>query len=71
MAVEPVVYGASERPPRGDYSRAGADYTCPQDYAGYTQADHETYRRLYERQAALVPGRACDEFIWPPCRCWA
>ena len=63
MAVEPVVYGASERPPRGDYSRAGADYTCPQDYSAYTQADHDTYRRLYERQAALVPGRACDEFI--------
>ena len=63
MAVEPVVYGASERPPRGDYSRAGADYTCPQNYAGYTQADHDTYRRLYERQAALVPGRACDEFL--------
>jgi len=63
MAVEPVVYGASERPPRGDYSRAGADYTCAQDYASYSAADHETYRRLYERQAALVPGRACDEFI--------
>lgn len=63
MAVEPVVYGASERPPRGDYTRAGADYTCPQDYAAYTAQDHDTYRRLYERQAALVPGRACDEFI--------
>ena len=63
MAVEPVVYGASERPPRGDYARAGADYTCPQDYSRYTDADHETYRRLYERQAALVPGRACDEFV--------
>ena len=63
MAVEPVVYGASERPPRGDYSRAGADYTCPQDYQRYTPADHDTYRRLYERQAALVPGRACDEFL--------
>jgi phenylalanine-4-hydroxylase len=63
MAVEPVVYGASERPPRGDYSRAGADYTCAQNYEGYTQADHDTYRRLYERQQALVPGRACDEFL--------
>jgi phenylalanine-4-hydroxylase len=63
MAVEPVVYGASERPPRGDYSRAGADYTCAQDYPAYTSADHDTYRRLYERQAALVPGRACDEFL--------
>ena len=63
MAVEPVVYGASERPPRGDYTRAGADYTCVQAYAAYTQSDHDTYRRLYERQAALVPGRACDEFL--------
>jgi phenylalanine-4-hydroxylase len=63
MAVEPVVYGASQRPPRGDYSRAGPDYTCPQNYAEYTSVDHDTYRRLYERQAALVPGRACDEFL--------
>jgi len=63
MAVEPVVYGASERPPRGDYSRAAADYTCSQDYLGYTPADHDTYRRLYERQAALVHGRACDKFL--------
>jgi phenylalanine-4-hydroxylase len=63
MAVDPVVYGASERPPRGDYARAGADYTCPQNYAGYTAADHDTYRRLYERQAALLDGLACDEFV--------
>ena len=63
MAVEPAVYGASERPPRGDYSRAGADYTCAQDYARYTSADHDTYRRLYERQSALLPGLASDAFI--------
>ena len=41
MAVEPVVYGASERPPRGDYARAGADYTCAQNYAAYTEADQD------------------------------
>ncbi len=63
MAVEPVVYGASERPPRGDYSRAHQDYTCEQDWASYTAADHDTYRRLYERQTALLPGLACDAFI--------
>lgn len=63
MATEPVVYGASDRPPRGDYTRAGADYTCEQDYAQYTEADQDTYRRLYERQEALLPGLACDEFI--------
>src|SRR5574341_820940 len=67
MAVEsvvtPVVYGASTRPPRGDYSRAGADYTCPQNIAAYTAADHDTYRRLYERQLALLPGLASEAFI--------
>ena len=60
---EPVVYGQSDRPPRGDYSRAEADYTCAQNYPAYTPADHDTYRRLYERQAALLPGLACDVFI--------
>ena len=63
MAAEPVVYGASERPPRGDYRRARPDYTCAQDHAAYTAQDHDTYRRLYERQAALLPGRACDAFV--------
>ncbi|MES2415673.1 MAG: phenylalanine 4-monooxygenase [Pseudomonadota bacterium] len=65
-AVQPVVYGSSDRPPRGDYDRAGkvsADYTCPQNYAAYTAADHQTYNRLYKRQSALLPGLACDEFI--------
>jgi phenylalanine-4-hydroxylase len=62
----PAVYGQSDRPPRGDYARGGqvnADYTCPQNYAAYTAEDHETYRRLYTRQSALLPGRACSAFI--------
>lgn len=63
MAVKPVIYGASTHPPRGDYTRASADYTCTQNYAQYRAADHDTYRRLYERQQGLLPGRACDEFI--------
>ncbi len=63
MAVDPVVYGASERPPRGDYSRARDDYTCPQNWSSYTAADHDTYRRLYERQSALLPGLASQAFI--------
>ena len=63
MGQAPVVYGQSTRPPRGDYSRANADYTCPQDYASYTDADHDTYRRLYERQRALLPGLASQAFI--------
>ena len=61
--VAPVTYGQGERPPRGDYGRAGADYTCAQDHAQYTDADHDTYRRLYARQLQQLPGLACDEFI--------
>ena len=59
----PVTYGQGDRPPRGDYAGARADYTCDQDWAAYTAADHDLYRRLYERQAAQLPGLACDEFI--------
>ena len=66
QAVSPVVYGSAHLPPRGDYSRnglVGSDYTCPQNYAIYTAQDHDTYRRLYARQSALLPVLACDEFI--------
>ncbi len=66
QAVTPAVYGEGSRPPRGDYARDGlvqADYTCPQRYDAYTAEDHDTYRRLYTRQSALLPGLACDEFI--------
>ena len=48
--VAPVTYGVGDRPPRGDYARAGSDYTCEQDYAQYTAADHQTYKLLYARQ---------------------
>jgi phenylalanine-4-hydroxylase len=61
MAVAPVVYGASERPPRGDYTRAEADYTCAQ-VATYSEAEHARFQRLCERQLALLPGRACTSF---------
>jgi phenylalanine-4-hydroxylase len=62
----PAIYGQSDRPPRGDYARGGqvnADYTCPQNYAGYTPQDHDTYRKLYTRQSALLAGRASSGFI--------
>ena len=63
QGVAPVTYGHGERAPRGDYAQARADYTCEQDWARYTPQDHDLYRRLYERQAAQLPGLACDEFI--------
>jgi phenylalanine-4-hydroxylase len=63
QGVAPVTYGQGDRPPRGDYAQARADYTCDQNWASYTQAEHDLYRRLYERQAAQLPGLACEEFI--------
>jgi phenylalanine-4-hydroxylase len=61
--VTPTVYGNSDRPPRGDYSQARADYTCDQNYAAYTAQDHATYAQLYARQSALLPGLAAQTFI--------
>ncbi len=63
LGQAPVVYGASQRPPRGDYSRARADYSCDQGYSAYQAADHDTYQRLCARQSALLPGLACQTFI--------
>jgi phenylalanine-4-hydroxylase len=48
---------------RGDYSKADAQYVVQQDWAAYTPEQHALWRRMYERQMKLVPGRACDEFI--------
>jgi phenylalanine-4-hydroxylase len=63
QGVAPVTYGQGERAPRGDYATAYADYTCEQNWSDYTAQEHDLYRRLYERQAAQLPGLACEEFI--------
>ena len=52
------------KPPlRGDYSRAATDYSVDQHWGAYTAAEHGLYRRLFERQARLVPQYACPEWI--------
>jgi len=48
---------------RGDYSRAASDYSVEQDWARYSAEEHALYRRLFERQAKLVPKYACPEWI--------
>jgi phenylalanine-4-hydroxylase len=48
---------------RGDYSRAAPDYSVEQDWGAYTAEEHALYRRLFERQAKLVPKYACPEWI--------
>ena len=47
---------------RGDYAGIGADYVVAQDWNAYPPEAHALYRRLYERQSALVPHCACAEF---------
>jgi phenylalanine-4-hydroxylase len=51
--------GFSSGPPPG----AAADWTIDQGWENYSQAEHDVWITLYERQAALLPGRACDEFL--------
>jgi phenylalanine-4-hydroxylase len=51
--------GFSSGPPPG----AAADWTIDQGWENYAQAEHDVWITLYERQTALLPGRACDEFL--------
>lgn len=51
--------GFSAGPPPG----AAADWTIDQNWAAYTPAEHQVWMTLYERQAKLLPGRACDAFL--------
>lgn len=60
----PTTYGASDGPPpRGDYSTAGPDYVCDQNWDAYTPEQHDRYRRLYTDRIAHLPGLACNEFL--------
>lgn len=51
--------GFSNVPPPG----ARADWTIDQNWQAYTAAEHQVWITLYERQAALLEGRACDPFL--------
>jgi len=48
---------------RGPPPGARADWTIDQDWASYSPAEHRVWLTLYERQAALLPGRACEPFL--------
>jgi phenylalanine-4-hydroxylase len=51
--------GFSGGPPAG----AAPDWTIDQGWDGYTAEEHRTWVTLYERQMALLPGRAADPFL--------
>ena len=40
-----------------------ADFTIDQPVERYTDADHSVWQTLYERQSALLEGRACDAYL--------
>jgi phenylalanine-4-hydroxylase len=48
-----------DSPPPG----AAADWTIPQDWARFTQAEHDMWDRLFARQSAMLPGRAASAFL--------
>lgn len=48
---------------RGDYEHMDEHYVVQQDWNAYTEEEHALWRQLYQRQLALLPGRACNEFI--------
>jgi phenylalanine-4-hydroxylase len=39
------------------------DYTIDQHWDRYTDAEHGIWRTLFEHQAKVLPGRACQEFL--------
>lgn len=46
-------------PPPG----ARPDWTIDQNWQAYSQAEHDVWTTLYERQTKLLPGRACEAFL--------
>ena len=48
----------------GDAGRPDSpDWTIPQRWSDYTPSEHAVWKVLYERQTALLRGRACDAFV--------
>ena len=48
---------------RGNYAQMAADYTVAQPMHSYTADEQARWLRLVDRQLALIPGRACREFL--------
>lgn len=55
MGAHPIL----DIPPPG----AAPDWTIPQDWRTYSAQEHATWDRLFARQSAQLPGRACAAFL--------
>lgn len=54
---------ASRHPHPSDSPSRREDWTIDQGWERYSNEDHQRWTRLYERQSALLPGRACSAFL--------
>lgn len=59
MDLKPTDLHVYDSPPPG----ANADWTIPQDWERFTAQEHSVWDTLFARQAAMLPGRACDAFL--------
>ncbi len=52
-------------PGKNRYAAAprNADWTIDQNWRSYSDEEHDRWNRLFARQAKLLPGRACEEFL--------
>lgn len=48
-----------DTPPEG----VAPDWTMPQNWHGFTPAQHATWRRLFDEQSAALAGYACKDFL--------
>ncbi len=48
---------------KSKHPEIGDDFTIDQHWERYGQAEHGIWRTLFERQAKVLPGRACREFL--------
>jgi phenylalanine-4-hydroxylase len=53
------ILDTTHRPPEG----ANPDWTIAQGFESYSKAEHDVWIALYDRQARILPGRACDAFL--------
>ncbi len=55
----------SQPAPKNRYmsARRNPDWTIAQNWPSYGAEEHDRWDRLFSRQSALLPGRACDEAL--------
>ena len=56
-------HGAAAGQGTGSARPRRPDWTIDQEWDRYTPAEHAVWETLFTRQAKLLPGRACDEFV--------